>query len=109
VKKGIVLGSVFSAILLVFMCLPSVVAYQELQINQKTTAQHIMKNLRNQFSVQPWQPGVFILLFLAVMQAVGEAIAQGQWFPGMISGALILYLILAWLILFASEDVDITS
>jgi hypothetical protein len=108
-KKGFFFGSMFSAVLLLLMCLPSVVAYREIDTIQDTTVSTIIDELINQLSVKPWQPGVFILLFMAVMQAVGEAIAQGQWFPGMISGAFILYLVLAWLIIFASDDVEIPS
>ena len=97
-KKVVLIGSIFSAVLLLFTCLPSVVGYRE-----------IIDNVPLQQPDTPWQPGVFILLFMAIMQAVGQAIAQGQWFPGMATGAILLYFILVWLIIFAQDDIEIPS
>ena len=108
-KKSIVLGSVCSAILLVLLSLPSVASFQDMTPARESTIKTYIDRFNIELPEQPWQPGTFILLFMAVMQAVSQAIGQGQWFPGLVSGAILFYFILVWLVIFAGQDVEIPS
>lgn len=84
-------------------------AYKQLQITTKYDEQTMDKitGIIDQFLSRSingnWEPGIFIVLFLALMSAVFEAIGNGQYAPGMIFGAFILYLVLVWLIIFGGS------
>jgi hypothetical protein len=110
-KTLLTIGSLVVVVLLFGAVFPSVAGYQTektLHDQYLTTMKNTINSILGENEHTAWQPGIFILLFLTVMQGVTQAIAEGKWFPGMISGAFILYLVLAWLIIFA-EDVDIDT
>ena len=109
-KTLFVVGSIAAALLLLGAVFPSVAGYQTGKALNEHYKQRIEEKFHSFLGEQDptvWQPGLFILLFMAVMQAVMQEVAEGNWFPGMISGAFILYLVLAWLLLFADNaDID---
>jgi hypothetical protein len=63
----------------------------------------IFQNMKASKTYSAWQPGLLLTLLLTVILGVMEAISQGEWFPGMVFGALILYLILVWLVIFGES------
>jgi len=126
-KRILVLGSIIAVVVLVLAAFPSVVSSQVSKANteQVTTVvssffdrftkdahlqdvdgdelSGLLQQIRRGGADDAWEPGMLIALFLAIMFGALEAIAQGEWFPGMVFGAFILYLILAWLIIFGQS------
>jgi len=111
-KSLVIIGCFALVVLLVGAVFPSVAGYQvnkNLMSNNLDEIEKEIEEAKNTFlNDNGWQPGVFILLFYAVMQAVMQEIAEGNYVPGMVFGALILYLGLVWLILFG-QNIDTSS
>lgn len=101
-KKTVVIG-LCVALCLIFSLFPSVVAYNQLSMQPRHIFEKTGENTLQTHNTI-WQPGMFIQLFLLLMIAVREAIAQGNWVPGMISGAFILYLVLIWFVIFGQKN-----
>lgn len=124
-KKYIVFGCILVVFVLTCASLPSVLSYQIIQNegykNFLDSARNhlqepdvlrtvdsdvmnmLLEKIRQGTETTVWEPGLLLVLLFTLLSAAIEAISQGKWFPGMVFGVFILYLVLVWLIIFGQN------
>jgi hypothetical protein len=111
-KKTLVMVSIAISVLIILASLPSVFASKTIYTSNiiKELRENFVKNIKdkNDGSSLPWEPGIFLQIFLLTLELYVLFLKNNSWFPGLTFIMAYLFVVLCILSLIESpEDVQI--